>query len=90
MLVVIACMFLGILVGFLTRKKSLKHTWAILTFLIWMLLFLLGISIGSNQAVMNNLAPIGLEALLITLMATLGSCLAAKILLTYLNRRKMK
>lgn len=87
MLVVIICMFSGILVGFLTRKKSFKYAKSILTFLIWLLLFLLGISVGSNQTVMNTLSSIGLEALLIAIMAIFGSCLAAKILLAYLNRK---
>ncbi|MGP1436869.1 MAG: LysO family transporter [Phocaeicola sp.] len=88
MFIVIACMCSGILVGFLTKGKPFKYTQPILTFLIWALLFLLGISVGSNQRVMNSLTSIGLEALLITVMATLGSCLAAKVLLMYLNRKK--
>ncbi|WP_455968731.1 LysO family transporter, partial [Butyricimonas virosa] len=43
----------------------------------FLLLFLLGITVGANGDVMNNLDSIGLEALLITLAAIAGSVLCA-------------
>ena len=46
-------------------------------FAIFLLLFLLGITVGANGDVMNNLDSIGLEALLITLAAIAGSVLSA-------------
>ncbi len=44
---------------------------------IYMLLFFLGIDIGANKTIINNLSTLGLQALAIALAATLGTCLAA-------------
>ena len=44
---------------------------------IWLLLFLLGIDVGSNQEIINGLHTIGLEAVILTLAAVLGSVTAA-------------
>ena len=49
----------------------------LINYAIFLLLFLLGITIGANEDVMNNLDSIGLEALLITLAAIAGSVLCA-------------
>lgn len=48
-----------------------------LLFFIWLLLFLLGIDVGSNQEIINGLHTIGLEAVILTLAAVLGSVTAA-------------
>lgn len=77
MLIVIGLMGCGILLGYLLRKQHLKfiHQW--ITVAIYALLFLLGISVGSNPRIMDNMATIGLEALIITLGAVAGSVLCA-------------
>ena len=41
------------------------------------LLFLLGISVGANESIVNNLTTLGGQALLIASAGTLGSVLAA-------------
>jgi len=41
------------------------------------LLFLLGISVGANDAIVNNLTTLGGQAFLIALAGTTGSVLAA-------------
>ena len=45
--------------------------------LIWVLLFLLGIEVGGNESIIRNLSTLGIEALLLTMGAVLGSILAA-------------
>ena len=88
MFTVILLMLSGILVGYLARKHELKGTGRLITSLIWMLLFLLGIEVGSNQQIIEGLANLGLEALAITFAGILGSCLAAWALWYFLYRRK--
>lgn len=79
MFIVILFIFLGILSGVLCRKLStgarisltdVAARWQgrIVTWLIWLLLFLLGIEVGSN------------EALLLSSAATLGCCVLAWML----------
>ena len=91
MFLVILFIFLGILSGVLSRKLStgarISHTdvaarWQgrIVTWLIWLLLFLLGIEVGSNVMIVRSLPTLGVEALLLSSAATLSCCVLAWIL----------
>lgn len=77
MFIIIGIMLTGMLIGYLLRSKRLTWIHKIITFLIWLLLFLLGIDVGGNKAIMNGLHTLGLEALIITLAAVIGSTLLA-------------
>lgn len=71
----VAGTFLGII---LRRQKWILKTadsathWAI-----YLLLFLLGLSVGANETVMKSLATLGLQAFLLSSGAVLGSAVAA-------------
>lgn len=91
MFIVILFIFLGILSGVLCRKLStgarISHTdvaarWQgrIVTWLIWLLLFLFGIEVGSNEMIVRSLPTLGVEALLLSSAATLGCCVLAWML----------
>ena len=91
MFIVILFIFLGILSGVLCRKLStgarisltdVAARWQgrIVTWLIWLLLFLLGIEVGSNEMIVRSLPTLGVEALLLSSAATLGCCVLAWIL----------
>ena len=91
MFIVILFIFLGILSGVLCRKLStgarISHTdvvarWhgRIVTWLIWLLLFLLGIEVGSNEMIVRSLPTLGVEALLLSSAATLSCCVLAWML----------
>lgn len=77
MFIIIGLMLTGMLVGYFLRKKELSRIQALITLLIWTLLFILGIEVGSNDTIISGLHTIGLEALLLTLGGTLGSVIAA-------------
>lgn len=88
MFIVILFIFLGILSGVLCRKLStgacisltdVVARWQgrIVTWLIWLLLFLLGIEVGSNEMIVRSLPTLGVEALLLSSAATLGCCVLA-------------
>ena len=77
MFTIIGLMLTGMLIGFLLRKQKLSGIHKVITVLIWLLLFLLGIDVGGNQKIINGLHTIGLEAIVITLAAVLGSVTAA-------------
>ena len=77
MFIIIGIMLTGMLVGYLLRSKRLTWIHKIITFLIWLLLFLLGIDVGGNEAIMKGLHTLGLESLIITLAAVIGSTLLA-------------
>ena len=77
MFTIIGLMFSGILVGWLTRKVNLPAIHPLITGLIWILLFLLGTEVGSNEKIINGLHTLGLEAIILTLAGTLGSVIFA-------------
>ena len=77
MLIVIGLMVCGILIGFRFRKRNLKLISPLITVAIWVLLFLLGLNVGGDPKIMNNLGTIGGEALWLTLGAVGGSVLCA-------------
>lgn len=78
MFTVIGIMFGGIAVGYLLRRVALlQKIGKPISYTILLLLFLLGISVGSNEAIMNNLTRLGGQALLLAVAGTVGSVLAA-------------
>lgn len=91
MFIIIGIMLTGMLLGYLLRNKKLKWIHKIITLLIWTLLFLLGIDVGGNKAIIEGLHTLGLEALIITLAAVVGSAMCAWglwYLLYIRNKRK--
>lgn len=90
MFTIIGLMLTGMLLGFLLRKQKLSGIHKVITVLIWLLLFLLGIDVGGNQKIINGLHTIGLEAIVITLAAVLGSVTAAWALWYVLYKRNKK
>lgn len=88
MFTIIGLMLTGILFGYLLRKRDLKKIHQIITLLIWLLLFILGIEVGSNEQIIKGLHTIGLEAVILTLGGTLGSVIAAWALWRALYKRK--
>ena len=78
MFTVIGIMFGGIAIGYLLRKvEFLQKIGRPISYTILLLLFLLGISVGANEAIINNLTTLGGQAFLIALAGTGGSVLAA-------------
>ena len=71
-----------------TCKRDLKKIHQIITLLIWLLLFILGIEVGSNEQIIKGLHTIGLEAVILTLGGTLGSVIAAWALWRALYNKK--
>ena len=86
MFTIISIMLSGMLAGYLLRRLLFGRLGRVITALIWMLLFLLGLEVGSNERIVSGLATLGLEALLITLAGTLGSVMAAWGLWRYTHR----
>lgn len=75
MIIVLILMITGILLGIIIRKlpNLLKVIERLITYAIYLLLFLLGISVGINDKIIGNLDNIGLKALVITIGAISGS-----------------
>ena len=90
MLHIILFILAGILVGYILRNKGVvKYIGTALGLIIMLLLFFLGVSVGSNEQVVNNFALIGLDAFVLTIGGTLGSVLCAWwVYLSFFKKKK--
>lgn len=79
MITVLILMTVGIIIGWFLHKKEkiLKISSSLTTWAIYVLLFLLGLSVGSNDKILKNFDQIGLQAILITIFAVIGSILVS-------------
>lgn len=66
-------------VGYLFRERQnlAKHLDIIVNWAIFLLLFLLGVSVGTNKTILNNIDSILLTVIILTLGAVLGSVIIA-------------
>lgn len=90
MFTVIGLMLGGMCIGFLSRKKQYPEIHLLITALIWVLLFLLGIEVGSNRQIVEGLATLGIEAFTITFATVIGSCICAWLLWKWLCHNEKK
>lgn len=88
MLKVVAIMLSGMAVGFLFRKRRLRVVPHAVTALIWALLFLLGVEVGTNRQVIEGITTLGLEALWLSLAGLAGTVLLAWALWRWVSRGK--
>ncbi len=75
MVEVLVIMTLGIALGALlrTRKQLIKTVNKTTIWIIFILLFFMGVTVGGNAEIMNNLDTIGLRGLQLSFVAILGS-----------------
>lgn len=88
MLKIVAIMLSGMAVGFLLRKRQLRLVPHAVTVLIWLLLFLLGIEVGSNPQVINGITSLGLEALWLSVAGMAGTLVFAWALWKWVSAKK--
>ena len=81
-------MLCGIAVGYMLRNKNTHIVSRIITVLIWLLLFLLGIEVGSNPCIVMGMQTLGIEALLLTIGGAVGTTLCAWLLWIYVSRKE--
>lgn len=71
-------LFLGIGVGYLLRNIRFVHKLGSVTqYVVFLLLFVFGVSVGRNQMLMDNITKFGLQAAIIALSGVIGSFAAA-------------
>lgn len=77
MLKIVGIMLSGVLVGYLLRNRNLSFISKGIMAAIWLLLFLLGVAVGGNEAILGSLDTIGLQALLLSVGGVGGSVVCA-------------
>ena len=87
MLTVFAILLAGIGTGRLLYGRRLVFLSPLITAVIWLLLFLLGVEAGSDPAVVGGLTTLGATAFVIFALSVAGSILASWALWRWIRRR---
>lgn len=92
MWIIIGLMFFGAGAGFiLSRGQNMTRIFERITFvLIYILLFLMGMSIGVDPGIMSGLKDLGLQAFTITLFSISGSVILALLVYRFLFKVSVK
>lgn len=82
MVIGISLLVLGIFLGYFLRNHSkiLRISSKLTDGAIFLLLFFLGVTVGMNEKIISNFQNIGLQSLVITLFATIGSLLVTFVI----------
>lgn len=85
MLKVIIFLITGMLMGFILRRNARLISLAdkLTTITIYLFLSVLGVSVGINEEIVQNLAQLGLQALILAVSGILGSVLLAYFVFIY-------
>lgn len=88
----LAALFLGIVAGRLlrTRPRPLRAAEGVAAGAIYLLLFLLGLSVGGDRAIMGSLEELGTQALVLSVGSVAGSVLLAAVVSSYFFDRDEK
>ncbi|MDA3958699.1 LysO family transporter [Oceanispirochaeta sp.] len=92
MLTVIIIMTLGMAAGFILRKfkRLYNRLDKTVSSVIYLLLFLLGVSVGQNKTIINNFHLIGLKALIITSASVFGSLVLAALVFRFFFKQEQR
>jgi len=94
MINVLALFTTGAFLGFLLRKQKrlIRNIDTVTNWAIYLLLFLLGLSVGANKIIIRNIGKLGIQALILAVGAIIGSILLSflisKLLLKDSNSEK--
>lgn len=77
---ILSTMLAGVVIGhFLRSGKLLENIEKTTSLTIFTLLFVLGLSIGSNRLIIENLGRVGWQAVILATLSLTGSIIAARI-----------
>ena len=87
MLLEIGLIAAGIPAGYVLRRKEKARVAVtrLLTWAVWALLFMLGLALGSDSALLEQLSRLGARAAVISVLSVAGSLVAARLVGRCLN-----
>jgi len=92
MWIILGLLLFGILTGFLLSgfRAVNKIADVFVQYIIFILLFFMGVSIGMNREIADNIGEIGLYSFFITALSISGSILLAKLIFRFFFRKDEK
>lgn len=92
MFLIIFFLISGVAAGYFLRKKTgiIKLADNVTTGAICLLLFLLGLSVGGNEIIINSIAKLGFQAMALTAGAVSGSVIISYFVYTHVFGKRGK
>lgn len=88
-MIIIFLLAISLCIGVMLRRFSIvRHIGQTATWTVWLLIFVFGISLGSNDSIVSDFAGFGLSALIIALAGVGGSVLSVWLISGYIDRNK--
>ncbi|MCL1822140.1 MAG: lysine exporter LysO family protein [Prolixibacteraceae bacterium] len=89
---VLLLLIVGFVAGYILRKKSdfLRFTDKLTTGVVYLLLLLLGVSVGANDEIIGNFGNIGLQAIVISLASIAGSILICNLISHFIIKSELE
>ena len=89
MFYLIMTFFAGICAGFIRRRiKAFSHVGKAVSLTVFVMLFFLGVEIGSDEHVLENLSTLGLRAFVLAVTGVAGSVILSMLLYKALFRKE--
>jgi len=90
-MLVLFLLIVSICIGIMLRRfRVLRNIERTATWTVWMLILVFGISLGSNDEIVNDFARFGLIALIVAMAGVFGSVLAAWGIGNYIDKSRRK
>ena len=89
-LLLIICGIVGGLLGWRLRNRNLSYVSPTVTILVCLLLFIMGIEIGSDETALRQLNEMGWVSFVIAVFAILGSGAVTWAFYFFFNRKRSK
>lgn len=90
MLTIILIMTLGVFIGWMLRRRNLRGISHVINIFIWLLLFLLGTEVGTDDRIFRGISSLGVEAIAIAVAGVGGSAVLSFLLWKWVQSDKKK
>lgn len=90
MIIVLLFLWISAALGYILRRHPMHWVSPMTTYIIWLLLFLLGMEVGSNRRLIASLGTLGAESAIAAVFMVAGSCLAALLFQRSMERSKLR
>lgn len=90
-MIVLLLLIISIFIGVTLRKYQIvSHLGKTATLTVWLLIFVFGISLGSNKEIVSDSGRMGITAVIVALMGVIGSVFAAWVLKSAIDKSRNK
>lgn len=90
-MIILLILLISVSIGMMLRTcRIVRHLGKTATLTVWLLIFVFGISLGSNKEIVSDFGRLGITSVIVALTGVAGSVLAAWGLKSVIDRNRNK